>query len=101
MELREEEGVEPPIGREEDKRWVVAEPGWQKGSQDSGTTEESGVGKHRGGVRTTAVRTLEAGAFKMEVWVEEGKGKFEATVEEGADESDEEGILGALGEEEL
>ena len=34
-------------------------------------------GKDVGGVRTTAVRKLEAGAFVMEVWVEEGVGKFE------------------------
>ena len=39
-------------------------------------------GQDLGGVRTTPVRSLEAGAFRMEVWVEEGRGKFQAKVED-------------------
>ena len=48
-----------------------------------GAGEHNGVGvevcnkgKDLGGVKTTPVRSLEAGAFVMEVWVEEGTGKF-------------------------
>lgn len=32
-------------------------------------------GSDLGGVRTTPVRTVEAGEFVMEMWVEEGRGK--------------------------
>ena len=37
---------------------------------------ESKWGKDLGGVKITPVRSLEAGAFVMEVWVEEGREKF-------------------------
>ena len=98
IELRDEEGVDPPIGRGD--RWVAAEPGLQKERRregggyggfegSSGDTEteefrvgESKKGKDLGGVRTTPVRALEAGAFRMEVWIEEGRGKFQAQVAE-------------------
>ena len=52
------------------------------GDEDGGKKEDtetrigSKKGKDLGGVRTTPVRSLEAGAFIMEVWVEEGRGKF-------------------------
>ena len=103
IELRDEEGVDAPIGKQD--RWIAAEPGLQKerrregggyggfeGSSGDIEAEESRGGKSRkgedlGGVRTTPVRALEAGAFKMEVWIEEGKGKFQAQVED--DDEDE------------
>lgn len=93
--------IEPPIGREEDKRWIVSEPGWQRslrrgrgsdrdlhGDDDDdggGGGGASSAGQYLGGARTTPVRKVEAGAFAMECWVEEGKGKFRAGVED-ADE---------------
>ena len=80
--------MEAPI--EGEGRWVAAEPGLQRRkagghSEEVGDIEggESKRGKDLGGVRTMPVRSLEAGAFKMEVWVEEGKGKFQSSVEEG------------------
>ena len=102
IELRDEEGVDAPIGRGDP--WIAAEPGLQKERRragggyggfegSSGDVEdesfrvgESQKGKDLGGVRTTPVRALEAGAFRMEVWIEEGKGKFQAHVEEDDDE---------------
>lgn len=96
--------MDAPIGRED--RWVAAEPGLQKERRrgeggyggfegSSGDIEadefsmgESKKGKDLGGMRTTPVRALEAGAFKMEVWIEEGKGKFKAQVEEDNDDDD-------------
>lgn len=59
---------------------VVAEVGGAKGG-DHGTANESrdrskrNIGSDLGGVRTTPIRTIEAGAFMLEVWVEEGKAK--------------------------
>lgn len=93
--------MDAPIGRGD--RWIAAEPGLQKerrrqgggyerfeGSSDDIDVEgyslgESQKGKDLGGVRTTPVRALEAGAFRMEVWIEEGKGKFQAHVQEDGD----------------
>lgn len=95
IEMREEDEVEAPISKE--ARWIAAEPGLQRDRQSNGKGKStigienllgengSKKGKDLGGVRTVPVRSLEAGAFAMEVWVEEGKGKFKASVEE-ADE---------------
>ncbi|KAK4696497.1 mitotic spindle assembly checkpoint protein MAD2B, partial [Lecanoromycetidae sp. Uapishka_2] len=88
IELRDEDGVEAPIGRE--GGWIAAEPGLQrerKGREQAGVGSGGGLegskkGKDLGGVKTTPVRSLEAGAFRMEVWVEEGRGKFQAQVED-------------------
>lgn len=97
--------MDAPIGRED--RWVAAEPGLQRerrrggggyggfeGSSGDTNADNSGMGESKkgkdlGGMRTTPVRALEAGAFKMEVWIEEGKGKFQARVEEDDEHGDE------------
>lgn len=90
IELRDDDEVEVPIERE--GRWIVTEPGLQRrrGGDGDDVMGEGGSknGRDLGGVRTTPVRSLEAGAFRMEVWVEEGRGKFQAKVE---DEDGEEG----------
>ena len=86
-----------PIERE--GRWVVAEPGLQKKDMDAEMEMEMEIGleggskrgRDLGGVRTTPVRSLEAGAFRMEVWVEEGRGKFQSKVEDCWEEEEEEG----------
>ena len=88
IELRDEEDVDPPISR--DQSWIVAEPALQKPprqqhweGEDIGASQpvRSTRGRDRGGIKTTPVRKVEAGAFVIEVWVEEGKGKFQARVE--------------------
>jgi mitotic spindle assembly checkpoint protein MAD2B len=96
IEIRDEDDVHPPLGSE--GAWIAAEPGLQRereGKESAGDGDEGGCeygqgaskrGKDLGGVRTTPVRSLEAGAFRMEVWVEEGRGKFQAGVEEGDEE---------------
>lgn len=57
------------------------EDGSKKEDTETGTGSKKG--KDLGGVRTTPVRSLEAGAFVMEVWVEEGRGKFEEKEKKG------------------
>ena len=103
IELRDERSVETPLRRGEDGgRWIAAEPRLQKerdreevlanGTNDGRQRSFQGrakLGRDLGGVRTTPVRSLEAGAFAMEVWVEEGKGKFVATVEDAKEKEDE------------
>lgn len=82
MELRDEDDVDPPIGR--DAAWIAAEPNLQKEAKGKGVGEANQrPGKK---VKTTPVRSLEAGAFCMEVWVEEDTRKFKAFVEEAGDE---------------
>lgn len=102
IELRAKPQGEAPIGWPQP--WIAAEPGLQRkadapkvgqvtgnfaesGSREGGTTRnttgldntEGGYktqkGKYLGGVRTTPIRHVEAGAFVMEMWVEEGKDK--------------------------
>lgn len=74
--------MEAPIGNPQP--WVAAEPGLQR-ERDGGEggDGEGKTGRDVGGVKTTPVRSLEAGAFVMEVWVEEGRGKFEDGKGEG------------------
>ncbi len=82
--------ADPPIGHPQ--KWIAADVGLQRGGKggdeggggrergEEGKGKEKGEGKKGrdlGGVRTTPVRAVEAGAFKMEVWVEEGRGKVE------------------------
>lgn len=81
-ELRDDGGVQPPLGST--TPWIAAEPGLQKTKKKNGnmhdeqeTRSSTKVGEYLGGVKTTPVRTLESGAFSLEMWIEEGKGKFE------------------------
>lgn len=76
--------MDPPIGHPQP--WIAAEPGLQKvrsrgDGAGAGEGEEGGrkgrKGEDLGGVKVTPVRSVEAGAFVMEVWVEEGREKFE------------------------
>lgn len=48
----------------------------QRDNNGGDENREGGGGRGLGSVRTTPIRSLEAGAFVMEVWVEEGKGKL-------------------------
>lgn len=75
--------MDAPIGNPQP--WVAAEPGLQRerGGGDEEGKEGRKTGKDIGGVKTTPVRSLEAGAFVMEVWVEEGRGKFDTGKGEG------------------
>lgn len=81
-ELRDEGGAQPPLGST--TPWIAAEPGLQKTRKNNGNIydEEKApgrtkVGEYLGGAKTTPVRNLESGAFSLEMWIEEGKGKFE------------------------
>lgn len=55
--------------------------------------DEGKKGRNLGGVRTTPVRAVEAGAFKMEVWVEEGREKVEMERARDAGLGGEEGVF--------
>lgn len=82
--LRDQPLGEAPIGNS--MSMVPAEPGLQKTESKKPESEYDCImmpsigtkkGQHLGGVRTTLVRSVEAGPFLMEVWIEEGKEKVE------------------------
>ncbi|KAH7385637.1 DNA-binding protein, partial [Pyrenochaeta sp. MPI-SDFR-AT-0127] len=90
MELKDEGDVDPPIGHPQP--WIPVQPSLQKSgrkatSRDEDEEKEVEAGRQQnekeggdlGGVRVTPIRSVEAGVFRFETWVEEGKAKFEGT----------------------
>lgn len=101
MELKDDPSVNPPV--EHPQKWVPVQPSLQKtgvggardadGARDAGasasgersisasasqpTQPSSNEGTDLGGARVTPLRTVEAGVFRFETWVEEGKAKFD------------------------
>jgi len=86
LELKEE--GEPPIGHPQP--WIPAEKPLQRTILHPKDGEEEPVGQREkeggrvmergralGGVRTTPVRTVDSGEMIFEMWIEEGKAKFE------------------------
>lgn len=76
VELKEE--AEAPIS--EPQGWVPAQPGLQRNVIKEATGLRVEKGKDVGGVKTTPIRTVAAGEMLFEVYVEEGKGKFQSEV---------------------
>jgi len=74
IELRDKPQGQPPVGWPQP--WNPAVLGLQKPGPYDLDSDVSQKGKDLGGARTTPLRTLEAGAFLMEAWVEEGQAKF-------------------------
>ncbi|KZM24435.1 hypothetical protein ST47_g4415 [Ascochyta rabiei] len=92
MELKDEADVDPPVGHPQ--AWIPVQPSLQKTGRrndrratvedepEHGSTQESKAedkrkrGQDLGGVRVTPIRTVEAGTFRFETWVEEGRAKF-------------------------
>lgn len=93
MELREEGDVDPPIGHPQP--WIPVQPSLQKTgrkatSRDEDEEEEVEAGREEsnkegvdlGGVKVTPIRSVAAGVFRFETWVEEGKAKFEGQTDD-------------------
>ena len=94
MELRDEADVDPPMRHPQ--AWMPVQPSLQKTGRrndksarvedkdEEGSTQESKEqedgrkkGQDLGGVKVTPIRTVEAGTFRFETWVEEARAKFE------------------------
>ncbi|KAH8808838.1 DNA-binding protein [Xylogone sp. PMI_703] len=69
----------PPIGHPQP--WVPSEPSLQTGEKG----KSSRIGSDLGGVATTPVRSVEAGEFILESWIEEGSAKYREIREEAGD----------------
>ena len=76
MELKDQ--ADPPITHPQP--WIPAQPSLQRsrdrvgddGSENTPTTEQ---GSDLGGMKTTPIRSVGAGEFVLEMWIEEGKRK--------------------------
>jgi mitotic spindle assembly checkpoint protein MAD2B len=84
LELKDEADVDPPIRHPQP--WIPVQPSLQKTGRkavvrDEEEEKEVEAGKNEGadlgGVRVTPIRTVQAGVFRFETWVEEGRAKFE------------------------
>jgi mitotic spindle assembly checkpoint protein MAD2B len=79
MELKDEADVDPPLGHPQP--WIPVQPSLQMTGRKGAVLEQEGEkrkeGEDLGGVQTTPIRTVEAGVFRFETWIEEGKAKFE------------------------
>ena len=89
MELKDVGDVDPPIGHPQP--WIPVQPSLQKTGRtatsrnedeeqevEAGTQRNQREGEDLGGVKVTPIRSVEAGVFRFETWIEEGKAKFEA-----------------------
>lgn len=88
MELKDEAHVDPPVAHPQP--WIPVQPSLQKTGRTpmmrdefdeeefeaGGRTDEGG---DLGGARVTPIRSVEAGVFRFETWIEEGKAKFDNT----------------------
>lgn len=93
MELKDEVDVDPPMshpqvwmpvqpslqktGRRNDKNARMEDEGEEGSTQESKEQDRQKKGKDLGGARVTPIRTVEAGTFRFETWIEEASAKFE------------------------
>jgi mitotic spindle assembly checkpoint protein MAD2B len=80
MELKDEADVDPPIGHPQ--KWVPSQPSLQRTGRKGAVLKEREMhgrpeGEDLGGAKVTPIRTVEAGVFRFETWIEEGRAKFE------------------------
>ncbi|KAH9870401.1 hypothetical protein IAQ61_005876 [Plenodomus lingam] len=88
MELKDETHIDPPIGHPQ--AWIPVQPSLQKTGRKAASRDPNDdevierrkrggepEGSDLGGVKVTPIRSVEAGVFRFETWVEEGKAKFE------------------------
>ncbi|KAJ4354492.1 uncharacterized protein N0V89_006229 [Didymosphaeria variabile] len=80
MELKDEADVDPPIGHPQ--KWVPSQPSLQKTGRKGAVLNDDEMhsrpeGEDLGGAKVTPIRTVEAGVFRFETWIEEGRAKFE------------------------
>lgn len=89
MELKDDADVDPPIRHPQP--WIPVQPSLQKTGRKAMVRDEQeeedeqngkgtkvDEGEDLGGVKVTPIRSVEAGVFRLETWVEEGKAKFES-----------------------
>ena len=77
MELKDKEDASMP----ELQKWMPSQPSLQMTGREGSRLYDGGRSKREGGdlggAKVTPVRAVEAGVFRFEAWIEEGKEKFE------------------------
>jgi len=73
VELKDES--EPPVGHPQ--AWIPVQPGLQKTVRADEDGRHAERGAEVGGVKTTPVRSVAAGDMLFEMWIEEGRAKYE------------------------
>jgi len=73
VELKDES--EPLLGHPQ--AWMPVQPGLQKAVRKDDNGRHAEKGPEVGGVKTTPVRSVAAGDMLFEMWIEEGKAKYE------------------------
>ncbi|KAI4687618.1 uncharacterized protein J4E88_003209 [Alternaria novae-zelandiae] len=90
MELKDEGDIDPPIGHPQ--VWQPVQPSLQKTGRgalfrDRDVFDEEAFelgiirekeGRDLGGAKVTPIRSVQAGVFRFENWIEEGRAKFES-----------------------
>jgi len=78
LTIEVKEGADRPVGRlqKEERKWVVAEPDPFEDSSSRGETGEGATKAANRMGKTHAIRRLEAGELRMEMFVEESETKF-------------------------
>ncbi|KAF2157595.1 DNA-binding protein [Myriangium duriaei CBS 260.36] len=84
VELKDES--EAPLG--EPQAWIPVQPGMQKSVRKDGNEVRVEYGDERVGARTIPVRTIVAGEMMFEMWIEEGRTKFQPTIGDDAHEAE-------------
>ena len=80
MAVELKNGSEPPLG--EPQAWIPAQPGLQRSVQHRHNATIVRSGRELGGAKTIPIRSVAAGEMVVEIWVEEGRAKFQASVTE-------------------
>lgn len=78
MELKDDPEIDPPIGHPQP--WIPVQESLQKTGRKGSRREDTDnpeEGEDLGGAQITPVRSVIAGVFRFEAWIEEGKAKFE------------------------
>lgn len=88
MELKDEVHVDPPIGHPQP--WIPVQPSLQKTGRQATIRDEfeeeefetgrrtKDEGEDLGGAKVTPIRTVQAGVFRFETWIEEAKAKLQS-----------------------
>ncbi|KAF2034947.1 DNA-binding protein [Setomelanomma holmii] len=87
MELKDEADVDPPVRHPQP--WIPVQPSLQKTGRKATVRDEDEEeqvekgkkveGEDLGGAKVMPIRSVEAGVFRFETWVEEGRAKFEGS----------------------
>ncbi|KAK4940842.1 hypothetical protein LTR10_019114 [Elasticomyces elasticus] len=89
LTIEVKDSADRPVGRleKEERQWIAAEPDSFDDDDQDGANHDRSKHQETGGPKTHAVRRLETGELRMEVWVEESAAKFEYDLPQSSESS--------------